>query len=264
MTAAPQKQALPAAVYEATDPRAAGAARVVPPDAALAKVGNAVLGYTKAPATSAKRTPFSTLQMQGRHLRKVLRALVRIRISKAMTVLNVESACLWIGFEPDRATVATSTARAALARRSDTFKLMPGAVIGAMVNFRAEERRQIAGMLRLKRIAISSASTKRRLKADTALELRASRGALPREQSKARTQPWKTLGLSRTEYYARGLHRSPDDFVGVTHYKGKSYEIVQNAGKSYEIVRKIEPDTGRDEAPIGKSYEFVQEAGKDV
>ena len=120
---------------------------------------------------------YSPLQMQGMHIRKVLRALVRLRTTRhqpigdragwtavaadltaaiygTVTIARVDAQCAWIGIKPDRAVLMRVVAKAAGERNGSTFTLMPGAVVGKLVDFKTEERATIADWLDMKRVGI--------------------------------------------------------------------------------------------------------------
>lgn len=227
-----QRRALPAAVYEIEDPRASSAARVVPPDAGIVKVGTAVVGYAKSHRQSPEfdRQRYSRLEMQGRHLRKVLRALARLRASRGQPVgdraawtavaadvaaavigpmidyRKVGNLCVWVGFDADPSVLSRVTEKAARERCDDGFRIMPAAVIGKLVDLTTEEKATVAKALGLKRVnilAVDHQAARRAWKRQNEADRRRAGGARPRGASKAAQA--KALGVHRST-----LYRSPN------------------------------------------------------
>jgi hypothetical protein len=172
---------------------------------------------------------FTRLEMQGRHLRKVLRWLARLRrergqsigdpaawtsvlaevaaavIGPTVTEKQIDAMCAaYVGFEPDKRELARAARKVRLARAGEGFAIMSSASIGRLVDFTAEERTVIAERLRLKRVfilPIDNDEERRRQKRASKTAARAARGATPRRLSKAALA--RELGVSRSTLYRR-------------------------------------------------------------
>ncbi|RYG57227.1 MAG: hypothetical protein EON56_02855 [Alphaproteobacteria bacterium] len=159
---------MPAAVFPSDDPRAVNLARTIPAGASIQRIGDWVLGYTKAPVASAAphlpRQKYSLIEMTGRWYRKALQGLVALRredglvlddhvawtavaadIAAAIfgagaTVRNVEGQCLFRGIKVERATVILFHARAAQWRRASDYAPMTGDEVGRLVRLTWRER----------------------------------------------------------------------------------------------------------------------------
>lgn len=221
---------MPAAVFPSDDPRVVNLARTVPAGASIQRIGDWVLGYTKAPVASAAqhlpRQKYSLIEMTGRWYRKALQGLVALRredglvlddhvawtavaadIAAAIfgagaTVRNVEGQCLFMGIEVERATVILFHARAAQWRRASDYAPMTGDEVGRLVRLTWRERdalieRGIGGATRIGSIDETPGERRKRKDRDRKAEQRAA------ARSHKAQRPWKALGMKRSTYYHR-------------------------------------------------------------
>ncbi len=212
-----------AAVLRHDDPRAAGAARVIPANADVHKVGDCVLGYSKAPIVRENRVArqrFTLVEMAARGYRKTLRELVRSRrddgividdfaawatvaadiaaaiFGVGMTLRNIEGQLAFMGLEVDKETLAPIAARAAQWRRARDYRPLSGDEIGRLVRLSWSEREAL-GITRIG--SFDETPSQRRQRHDRV------RKAAARAEARAtnRLPPWEALGISKATYYRR-------------------------------------------------------------
>jgi hypothetical protein len=221
---------------------------------------------------------YSKLQMSGMHLRKVVRALIRLRRERgtlagsaaALTMVTVdiaaaitgarlservvENMCVSLDFRPDKTVIARLTQKAVREMSSGAFAIMPSKLIGKLLDFTAEEKWTIAGRLKLERIWIEpidhQADVLRR-KRESEAKRRASSGAKPRSESDAAVA--RRLEISRSTL-ARRKARDADSWK-----LPMGRETASKSDPSSEAVSWMHPgecDTFVDATLLqGKSHE---------
>lgn len=280
---------LPAAVYLADDPRADTVARVVPGGADIRRIGECVLGYSKAPVAGAAapqqaKQKFTLIEMTGRCYRKVLRALVQLRredgvviedyaawmtvaadiaaaiFGPTVTARNVEGQCLFMGIEVDRGTVAPFFARAAQWRRAESYVPLTGEEIGKLVQLSWRERdalieHQVGGATRLG--SCDETPVERRQRKDR--ERKAGQRACAR--SPKPLKPWEAVGMKKSTYY---YHRQRvwTDSVLSSSKEGNADKNSPSPGKADRNSPTFGQHGAADRPPIGNADKNSPTAAK--
>lgn len=229
---------------------------------------------------------YTTFEMRGRNVRKILRALVRHRVSAGVavgspaswtmvaadlaaalrgpniTVYDVVTVCAWIGVSADMSIVAAAAAKAARERREPDFQMLAPKVIGAMLQISGTEWAEVRRTLRMRRMYVAPAdgrSARRLQDREGAARRREAGGAQPRARSKAQTRPWEALGMSRSAFYSQGLHRATwTDSSLLPIRRVTATNSSKLPGNSDEIVQNEKPILGVPHPLMGNSDEFVQ------
>jgi hypothetical protein len=197
------------------------------------------MNYTDAPSRSI-RYEWTLVQMQGLGIRKALKQLFHLRKARGQHYGNpgawgqvaadvaaaikgpkiagrdVDCVCTVIGFSLDQGVYDQFAARASHARRSagsDDLNILGAATVGYLVELTAEERSALK-ITKIDAIDETPRERQRRLDRERAARARARKGATPRSKSKAALRPWDALGIKRSAYYARGLHRVRNESSG--------------------------------------------------
>jgi hypothetical protein len=171
---------------------------------------------------------YSKLEMSGMHLRKVVRALVRLRRDRGQAAGNpagltmvtvdiaaaivgarlserrVENMCVYLDFRPDPSVIARLTEKARREISTGAFSIMPSKLIGKLLDLTAEEKWTLASLLHLQRICIEPidhADDVRRRKRASASMVRVKGGAVARDKSAVATA--RAMGISRATLYRR-------------------------------------------------------------
>ena len=269
----PSKSPIPGPEVAGSRPRAA---------AAFQRLEQRMVDHSDAPRKST-RYEWTLVQMQGLGIRKALKRLFHYRKQRGQRLgtpgawghvaadiaaaikghnisgRDVEGVCTVVGFSLDRVVYDQLAVRASHARKSagtDDLNILAAAAVGYLIELTAEERSALK-ITRIDAIDETAAQRKRRLERERKAAARAAAGAVPRSQSKNVLAPWKVLGISRSTYYARGLHRVRTE-SSVSPYKGETGRNSPIAGKTgRNRPDKPAPNRGKS-LPRGKPDETVQ------
>lgn len=273
---------LPAAVLFHDDPRAANAARVVPFEANVERLGGCVLGYTKSPARGGEvptRHSYTLIEMTGRGYRNALTMLIAYRrahgivvedlsgwctviadIAAAikgpgMTLQTVENQAVTIGIDIPGEVLTPFVQRAAQWRRSVDYHPLTGAEVGRLVKLSWQERDDL-GIKRIAAFDETPDACRRRKNAAAQAARRAARGATPRAPASVTATKWEKLGISKSSYYARGLHRLDPKIID-SQIEGNDDVPVQNPGNDDATVQDLDSlppavghSRGNDDVPV--------------
>lgn len=200
---------LPAAVFSADDPRAAEAARIVPANARLVRIGSCTAGYYHRPARH-RRVSVSVLRLA--EIERLARdrfkdappdASTARRLARAVADhADAATAARWIArwcvtlHADEREDIVTSAASRATFWSADALALL--------LNVTNEERRR----LKLRTVGAVDCDKRQRTlarKQRNRDRMRAARAAQPKVKvmSQEQAAPWRAAGLSRRTWFRR-------------------------------------------------------------
>lgn len=215
----------PAAVFHESDPRSAGAARVVPPGAKIKKIGNLVLGYEHNPHHAEREAPgggWTRIAALG--TRKRMRSLAALRrdnghylgnlagwaeaVALIATIIDDDAShgaiyrhCRYIGLkiadevlEPIGRKVAAAHAAGAVVVNSR--------ILGELLELTIIERDEL-GIRTIDSCEETADEREKRLARERSSKRRRERGAEPRSASISATEPWIRDGYKTRRTWER-------------------------------------------------------------
>ena len=129
---------------------------------------------------------------------------------------DVDGTCTVMGLRLNPGVCEQMAARASNARRSagpDDLRILAAAAVGHLVELTAEERSTLE-ITKIDAIDETADQRTKRLSKERKAAARAAAGAVSRSRSKKALAPWKGLGISKSSFYARGLHLGRTDPSG--------------------------------------------------